>query len=69
MNVLRHFSSTYRLYKNQKEKNRIKAKQKNDNKSALHRKQNKKKRKNVYWKVVWLDVGPIVYVVPRDSLI
>lgn len=43
MNVLRHFSSTYRLYKNQKGKNRIKPKQKNDYKSALHSKKKNEK--------------------------
>lgn len=45
MNVLRHFSSTYRLYKNQKKENRIKAKQ-NKTTTKVHCIENKKKTKN-----------------------
>lgn len=61
MNVLRHFSRTYRLYKkqNEKTKNRIKPKQR----------ENKKKTKKCLLKRCLTRLGPIVYVVPRDSLI
>lgn len=66
MNVLRHFSSTYRLYKNQKRKNRIKPKQKNDYKSALH---SKKKTKKCLLKSCLTRCGAYSLCSARDSLI